>query len=240
MGSTETSDVATAERGGSVGHPVPAVLDWLIAAIVALVGMALIVAGSALVFAIDRPLIAEAVSDGTLTSDVLTGEEMVELVLAVATWTGAGLLVTGGLLLVGGVAYAIHRRRSRRAAAAGQPVSYFWTNAVLGAVTTVVASFLPFSPAIGGGVAGYLERGESERATSVGALSGLLAAAPLLVVLLFLLVGVVVGLTDAGEIGVAVVAGTATLLGLMVVAVVGAGLGAIGGFVGGKLAEDRS
>ncbi|MFC6727016.1 DUF5518 domain-containing protein, partial [Halobium palmae] len=32
-----------------------------------------------------------------------------------------------------------------------------WVNALVGAVVTVVLSFLPFSPLAGGGVAGYLD-----------------------------------------------------------------------------------
>lgn len=239
MGSSETTDVASAEGSPTSGYPVPAVVEWLIAALVALVGTALIVGGSVLVFAIDRALVAEAVADGTLTSDGLSDAQTVEFVTALATWSGAGLLVTGGLLVVGGVAYAISRRRSRRAATAGQPVSHFWANAVLGAVVSAVTSFLPFSPAIGGGVAGYLERDESARSTSVGAISGLLVAAPLLVVLVFVLCGFLAGLTGAGETTIATIVGAAMVFALLVVAVVGAGLGAIGGFAGGKIAEDR-
>lgn len=58
-------------------------------------------------------------------------------------------------------------------------------DALLGAVVSIVLSFLPFSPVLGGGVAGYLHR---EEGAKVGALSGVLASIPLAGIL-FLLVG---------------------------------------------------
>lgn len=238
MGSSQTTDAAAVEP--VISRPVPAFVDWLVAALLALSGLALIVGGSALVFVVDRPLVVEGVADGSIDAAGLTDAQAVELTLAVATWTGAGLLVTGVLLVAAAVAYAVYRRRSRRAAARGDRVDYYWANAVLGAIVSALLSFVPFSPALGGAAAGYLERGESERTTSVGALSGLLTMAPALVVLVFVLGGLASGLSAAGEAGLAVVAGTGMLLVLMVVAVVGAGLGAIGGFVGGQLAGGRA
>jgi len=52
-------------------------------------------------------------------------------------------------------------------------------NAVIGAVATVVLTFLPFSPLLGGALAGYLQGGDESAAIRVGALSGLIAAIPL-------------------------------------------------------------
>jgi len=61
-------------------------------------------------------------------------------------------------------------------------------NALVGAVVTVVTvSFIPFSPVAGGLVSGYLEGGETEDALKVGALSGVLALVP--AVLLFVVIG---------------------------------------------------
>ncbi|MFC5368370.1 DUF5518 domain-containing protein [Salinirubrum litoreum] len=52
-------------------------------------------------------------------------------------------------------------------------------NALVGAVVTVVTSFVPLSPVLGGGVAGYLQRGDTREGATVGAISGLLVAIPL-------------------------------------------------------------
>lgn len=51
-------------------------------------------------------------------------------------------------------------------------------NALIGGVVGVVLSFIPFSTVLGGGVAGYLEGGESTDGAKVGALAGLVALVP--------------------------------------------------------------
>lgn len=56
-------------------------------------------------------------------------------------------------------------------------------NALVGAVISIVLAFLPFSTVIGGAVAGYLQGGETGDALRVGALSGAIAALPILFVL---------------------------------------------------------
>lgn len=58
-------------------------------------------------------------------------------------------------------------------------------NAGIGALVTVVFSFTGFSPLVGGGVAGYLQRGTRRGGAKVGALSGGLAFLPF--VILFVL-----------------------------------------------------
>lgn len=55
--------------------------------------------------------------------------------------------------------------------------------AVIGAVVTLVLSFTVFSPLLGGGVAGYLQRGNRAGGIRVGALSGAIAAIPFLLLL---------------------------------------------------------
>lgn len=51
-----------------------------------------------------------------------------------------------------------------------------WRNALIGAAVTVFGSFIPFSPILGGGVAGYLQKGSLEDGVTVGTLSGVFAA----------------------------------------------------------------
>lgn len=58
-------------------------------------------------------------------------------------------------------------------------------NAVIGAVVTVVLSFTGFSPLLGGGVAGYLQRGDRAEGARVGAISGAIASIPFVLLLVF-------------------------------------------------------
>lgn len=101
------------------------------------------------------------------------------------------------------------------------------SNALIGAVVTIVMSFVlgPLGPVLGGGVAGYLEETDG---LAVGALSGVIASLP--IVLLLPIVGTaLVFVPDAPVVGLG-------LFALMVVFVVtlliGAALGAVGGYLG--------
>jgi hypothetical protein len=111
-------------------------------------------------------------------------------------------------------------------------------NAVIGAVVTVLTSFVPLSPVIGGAVAGYLQRRDGP---TVGALSGVLAAIPLVAVFgLFLAVfAAVIGLgapTEFLAFGALGAIGLVLLfLGLVVISAV---LGALGGLLGVYLYEE--
>ena len=55
-------------------------------------------------------------------------------------------------------------------------------NALLGALVTVVLSFTGFSPILGGAAAGYLQQNGPGDGARVGALSGLVASLPVLLV----------------------------------------------------------
>lgn len=109
-------------------------------------------------------------------------------------------------------------------------------NALIGAVITVVTvSLLPFSPICGGAVSGYLQGGDSQDGLKVGALSGLLALVPVLVVLAF--VGNILLILFAGTSGgFPGVAGSLGFLFLSMVMAVGilyiVLLSAVGGWVG--------
>lgn len=236
MESSPSSESAAADPERTDGRSIPEAVDWIVGALLVLVGLASVLGGAALVYAIDRPAIREAVANEEIQSDVLSDAELVDVTQATATWSAAGLVATGAILLVAGLAYVAVRRRAHRRAAADEPASHFGANAVLGAVVTAVLSFLPFSPVLGGIAAGYLEHDTSERVTTVGALSGVLAAIPVLVLSAFASGGVVEGLLGVGEGELALVVAAALLLTLGVVVAVVAGLGAIGGFLGGKLA----
>ncbi|MFC7155452.1 DUF5518 domain-containing protein [Halomarina halobia] len=112
-------------------------------------------------------------------------------------------------------------------------------NAAIGAVVTVVLSFVPLSPILGGAVAGYLQRGGRREGASVGALSGVFASLPLVIALLLLssflaVVPALDAVTPAvGAIGVALAVGA-----FLAVAAVAALLGALGGFLGVYVREE--
>lgn len=224
--------------------PLPAFIDWILGAVIALSGVLSILVGSALAFLVDREMLAEGVEDGTITVTAgtaeLTDPETVEVVRTLVTWTGIGFVVTGLGMLLFAAWYVRTRHRAQRRARTGEHVSSYTQFAVLGAATTVVTSFVPFSPALGGALAGYLERGESDRTVSVGALAGLLPLLPALVLLVFVLGGVVAGLLTVEQVGAGLVVGGALFFVVLLVASLGAGLGALGGYVGGRFAGRRA
>lgn len=132
-----------------------------------------------------------------------------------------------------------------------------FVNALLGAVVMVVFSWIPFAPVVGGALSGYLEAGERDatrsvarRGVRVGALAGLLAAIPALLVVAF-----VGSLFTVGWLGVVASngGGPGVALGLPVLAWVVVGVvvavavlyhvafSALGGWLGAELAvrDDR-
>jgi hypothetical protein len=242
--STTTSDDLDWENHPTADGPLPEVVDWVLGALIALSGMLSLVSASVLLFFVDRDLITEAIEEENVTVTVgtsdLTEAEAIEVADAVTTWVGLGMLVAGLGLVLFALGYVVVRHRAHNRYERDGAIDSYWSYAVLGSVATAVLSFLPFSPVLGGGIAGYLERVESDRTISVGALAGFLPALPLVVILLFLLVGLVSGLRTVNQTGGAVVAGAAIFFAMMVVVTVTAVLGALGGFLGGKFAEERA
>lgn len=119
----------------------------------------------------------------------------------------------------------------------GDPERSPWMNALIGAVVTVVTAFIPFSPVLGGGVAGYLHQGGDRAGLRVGTLAGLLAAIPLLAIFGILVLVLFFGIAVSGE-----VAGPLFIVGILVtIALFVVGytvvLSAVGGLVGAVLAE---
>ena len=112
------------------------------------------------------------------------------------------------------------------------------TNAVVGGIASILLAFVPFSPVLGGVVAGYLQGGDRGTGLRVGAYAGVVAAIPLVLFLLFgsLLAGVV--LAGDALLGVGTVFG----FGFFVLIVVGGlytvALGAVGGWLGNYVKYD--
>lgn len=222
-------------------HPVPEIVDWLAAVVIALGGMVLIVGGSALTFLIDRNMLEGSVESGQIQIVILVREltevEMLKVTLEVVAWTGIGLLITGIGLVLFAIGYAIASYRSYQLAEKDEPAGFYRSAVVLGAVVTAILSFLPFSPLLGGGTAGYLEHSWSGRSTSVGAFSGFLGMLPVLVILVFVTVGIYAGFAAINDPDYGIVTTAVMLFTLVFVGGYGTGLGALGGFIGGRLAK---
>ncbi len=102
-------------------------------------------------------------------------------------------------------------------------------NAVIGAVVTLILFFTGFSPIIGGGVAAWLQEGNKSESIRVGALSGVFALLPILVILI-------------GGVGVYTGISVAILAFVVVIVVLGVftvGLSSLGGYLVYYLLKDR-
>lgn len=113
-------------------------------------------------------------------------------------------------------------------------------NAVIGGIASVVLSFVPLSPLLGGAVAGYLEGGSRNDGLRVGVYAGIVAAIPLVLGVVLVLVASGVAVVGAGPRsggGIAlfllVAVGALVLGGLYTV-----GLSAAGGWLGNYLKQD--
>lgn len=111
------------------------------------------------------------------------------------------------------------------------------TDALVGGLVTLFVSFVPFSPVVGGTVAGYLHQ---DRGPRVGGLSGLFASIPLVMLVVLVLVVLGFGVVVPGGVdgAVALFAFLAFVLSVaLFVAAVNVVLGAVGGVLGVALAE---
>jgi hypothetical protein len=241
MTSQSTTDGRRTGATGTLHEPVeiPGVADWLVAGLLALVGAALLVGGTAIVATIERAMFVEMVARGEIVSTLFTRADLATISHATAWWTGIGLLVTGIAVWAAGAGYLLGRRRQRAAVAAGEVPKSFVTNAFLGGVTGLVLFFVPFSQILGGGLAGYLERADAAGGAKVGLLAGVFSAAPVALLLVFVLGGLAVGAATAGASSAALFVAV-TLLAIIFVLVFGGALGALGGYIGTRLTSERA
>jgi hypothetical protein len=111
-------------------------------------------------------------------------------------------------------------------------------NAVIGAVVSIVLGFLPFSTLLGGGVAGYLQRGSRRDGSRTGALAGLITTIPL--VLVGWLWGAGIFMTLPGiDLGAVFGVGAVLAVVVLLVLVYTVGLTAIGGYLGAHVAAKK-
>ena len=110
-------------------------------------------------------------------------------------------------------------------------------NAVIGGIASIVLSFVPLSPVLGGAVAGYLHGGDRGAGVRIGVYAGIVAAIPL-AFFLFVAAALFGFFAIGGRPG-----GGAVLLFFLLFAVVAAavytvGLSALGGWLGNYVRYD--
>lgn len=111
-------------------------------------------------------------------------------------------------------------------------------NALIGAVVTIVFTFIPFSSVLGGAIAGYLEGGELGDGVRVGAFSGLIATVPMIIVFFFIGSIFSFGLMGTGGPRMLAMGGAFVLIGFLFAAIYIIGLSAVGGAVGAAIKDD--
>lgn len=234
---TERSNTTDAGRTGHTETEVPGVVDWVVGLFAALVGTGMAVGGGVAYWVLDRGDLQSGITGVSLPETGLTKTELVTATLPALEWLFIGIVASGLVLVVGGVGFALSRRRTRRGAARGDGTSgTVWAHAVYGAATSALVPAAPLSGLVGGGVAGYLEP-PARSSTRAGAYAGLLGVIPAAGILAAGAVGIVVGASAIGELGAGLLIGG---LGggavLAVLVALSAGLGALGGALADRLA----
>jgi|GEM_PF-1303958 len=199
-------------------------MDWVIGAFLGVVGILVTLAGTALHYGVTRPDVAELVHNSEFQSDVLTEAEAIDVLVALGQWSGVGLAIGGVLLVLFGIAVVIAHRRART----NDQTTPSWILGVVGALVGSILSFIPFSPVLGGAVAAYLDPRHEASALGTGALAGVFASLPLLVVAVFAAIGLFMGAPANVVTAVVPILAAALFAGLLYLV----GLSALGGYLG--------
>lgn len=224
---TQTSTDGSTDAPGDTDITLPRIVDWAVSIALILSGLLGVLFGSLFYAGADRSTIADLVADGTIQSTMLSDAELIDVTYALAWWGGLGLLVVGALLIIAGIGYAWYRYRARQT---GAPTTA-WPHAVIGAVVSMVTAFVPLSPLIGGIVAGYLEGGTNNNRARVGALSGLVASIPMVILFVFLIGGFIVVAMELNLGIVSAVGAIGLIVGLFVAVLYFVGLSALGAYL---------
>jgi hypothetical protein len=236
MSSTAPTGSGTAQRGSK---PANGILGWIVSALLVLGGTGFAVAGALFTRAAGGTLVADLVAAGRLQSAELAPAELIAVTNGLLWWGGVGLAVVGGLMLVGGMVLAIAVFRAGRETGDSR-LPATGVNAVVGAVVTLVTGFVPLSPIIGGAVAGYLGRGSRSEGVRTGAIAGLFASMPVVVLFAFLIGGSVAVATELGLGAVGAIVALGLVVGLLGAVVYTVALGAVGGYLGAGLGSRRT
>lgn len=109
-------------------------------------------------------------------------------------------------------------------------------NAIIGGIAGVLLSFVPLSPLLGGGIAGYLQHGTRKNGLKVGAWAGLVMLVPFIFIgfLLMMLLGLG-GISATYGVHMGVTPVVVAFFGLVLIglsAIYTVGLSALGGYLG--------
>ena len=230
MSTTPSPAETGAERNGGAGALNGAV-TWLVAVFLVLGGGSIAFLGAILSQVASGSWVAEMVAAGRLTSAELTPGELTSVTNALLWWGGLGLTVVGLALAVAGVVFLVYRLR-----AGPTEMPDTATSAVVGAVVTVLTSFIPLSPVLGGAAAGYLRKTDRSTGARVGAFAGLLAAVPVVVLFAFLVGGFAVVASELALGAVTGIVAPALVFALFATVLYTVGLSALGGYLGSGLA----
>lgn len=204
-------------------------LDWVIAALLGVLGVLVGLGGGALYYATDRGEVATLLSRSEFQSEVLTEAQAVDALVALGHWSGIGLVAAGVVIAFVGIVVVVAHGRARE----GRRKTPRWILGVVGAIVGTGLGFVPLSPIIGGGVAGYLERDRRASGIGTGTMAGLFTMLPALVVVAFASVGLVVGLP--GEVAAVLLIVLVVLVFTLLTYLVG--LSALGGYIGAWIRE---
>ena len=233
MNDVETAhgaDPSGADGPAAEYDPVPMVIDWIIGILTGIVGVLMTAIGIGLYSRVDRAMIVDAVDAEATELQGISRAEFITAAEPFIEWFGAGLAVTGLVVLAAGAVFVYKRRQTRaQVTRDGGTTATFWACAVYGAVVTVLVSFVPGSAVAGGGAAAYLHDGASS--TRLGAVSGLVGTALTTPMLVFISAGLLAGASAIGQFG-----GGVLLVGLIIASglfamAINAGLGALGGYL---------
>lgn len=129
-----------------------------------------------------------------------------------------------------------HTQKTREPDSQSSPKTHWRTirDGLVGGTVAAILSFLPLSEMIGGGIAGYLNGGTGRDGAVVGAIAGLVAYVPYLLVSIYLAASPEIALPgpDLGLSRALLIAGVASVAFVYVV-----GLSVLGGLLGNKLVD---
>ncbi|MUV88536.1 hypothetical protein GJ629_00415 [Halapricum sp. CBA1109] len=230
------------QHGDRTSEPLSELVDWFVAAFLVLGGVLAMAAGALFYSWADLGLITDFVAEGRLQSTELTDPELIDVTYGLLWWGGLGLVGTGLLLVLAGVAFVAYRTRARRRREeSGVVTPDTAAIAIAGGVVSLVTSFVPLSPIIGGIVSGHLRGGAGRDGVRIGAYAGLVAALPLTLVVLIALGGFAVVASEVGlAASISVFVGVAILFSALVGVAYMIGLSALGGYIGVSLSEDEA
>lgn len=231
MSSVSIDEETVVQGGHEETQPMSRTLEWAVSVFLVLSGSVFAIGGFLLSEFADIGRITSWVEAGRITSTDMTDPELIDAVYAMIWGSGIGLVATGALLVIAGAAFfGFQTRARRRFEVTGIASPSIVGNAILGALITIVGSFVPFSPVLGGAVSGHLQGGSESGAVRTGLLAGLFAAVPVAVtfgVITWSLVDSATGLTPI----VLAILGISLVLSLAYMV----GLSGLGGFLGARI-----